>query len=233
MLISLLNPNDQSHTDSMRLSALSILNTALEVGGAHIGLWDELVDGLKDEGCRYLFQLIRSDNPPLLAAALRTTSTLFSTLLPHLKLQFELFLSFLIDRLTPPTPTPIPAHLLHLRKSRSGSPRSSSTQESEPPGTPKPLSNLPSVVPETKELMLETLTQLAMSKSFMVDLWVNYDCDPASENVFERMIDFLARVSFSNFLSLTFTEGLMIFSGSVPINYDRQRGPSRGSRRSR
>jgi hypothetical protein len=28
----------------------------------------------------------------------------------------------------------------------------------------------------------------------MVDLWVNYDCDVDSEDVFERMIAFLTRV---------------------------------------
>jgi brefeldin A-resistance guanine nucleotide exchange factor 1 len=57
VLISLLNPNDLTHTDSMRLSALAVLNTALEVGGKHIALWPDLVDGLRDEGCRYLFQV--------------------------------------------------------------------------------------------------------------------------------------------------------------------------------
>lgn len=57
VLIALLNPSDQAHTDSMRLSALSILNTALEVGGLTLGSWPELREGLRDEGCRYLFQV--------------------------------------------------------------------------------------------------------------------------------------------------------------------------------
>lgn len=198
VLISLLNPNDLTHTDSMRLSALTVLNTALEVGGKHIGQWDDLLDGLKDEGCRYLFQLIRSDNIQILILALRTTSTLFSTLLPHFKLQFELFLTFLIDRLTPSSPNPIPPHLLHIRPSSraSSSPRTSLVQESqsqERPSTPRFNSDLPAVASETKELMLETLTQLMRKKSFMVDLWVNYDCDLDSEDMFERIIDFLTR----------------------------------------
>ncbi len=41
----------------MRLSALAILNTALEVGGASLGDWPELREGVRDEGCRYLFQV--------------------------------------------------------------------------------------------------------------------------------------------------------------------------------
>jgi brefeldin A-resistance guanine nucleotide exchange factor 1 len=57
VLIALLNPSDQAHTDSMRLSALAILNTALEVGGSTLGKWPELREGLLDEGCRYLFQV--------------------------------------------------------------------------------------------------------------------------------------------------------------------------------
>ncbi len=198
VLVSLLDPNDLTHTDSMRLSALAVLNTALEVGGRALADWPDLVEGLRDEGCRYLFQLIRSENPPVLALALRTLATLFAVLLPHLKLQFELFLTFLIDRLTPAQPAPIPAHLLHIRPNRSTSPRSSSTVDSErpsTPSTPRPLLDSTPVVPETRELMLETLAQLATSKSFMVDLYVNYDCDPGSENVFERLIEFLTRVS--------------------------------------
>ena len=43
--------------------------------------------------------------------------------------------------------------------------------------------------------MLETLSQLMLNRNFMVDLWVNFDCDPESEDVFERMVDFLTKVS--------------------------------------
>jgi brefeldin A-resistance guanine nucleotide exchange factor 1 len=60
VLIALLNPSDQAHTDSMRLCALAILNTALEVGGVTLGKWPELREGLRDEGCRYLFQVSKS-----------------------------------------------------------------------------------------------------------------------------------------------------------------------------
>lgn len=160
-------------------------------------------------------QLTRSDSPALLAASLRTTSTLFSTLLPHLKLQLELFLSYLIDRLTPPTPIPFPAALNSaLPLSRPSSPSVSSIQRSETPlavegekdpvaamdgatpvsSTPRPLSLLPPVPGETKELMLDTLTQIAMRPSFMVDCWVNFDCSTDSEDMFERLLAFLTRV---------------------------------------
>jgi brefeldin A-resistance guanine nucleotide exchange factor 1 len=222
VLISLLNPQDLTHTDSMRLSALGVLNSALEAGGRHLGDWPELVDGLKDEGCRYLFQLIRSENHQILTLALRTCATLFTTLLPQLKLQLELFLTFLMDRLTPLTHPALPPYLLHIRngggssaisRSRRGSDKGTAASSggadgaaTDRPTTPKlaatpTVASLASVAPvttaETREIMLETLTQLLEMRNehFMVDLWVNYDCDVDSEDVFERMIAFLTRVS--------------------------------------
>lgn len=150
-----------------------------------------------------IFQLTRSDSPALLASSLRTTSTLFSTLLPHLKLQLELFLSYLIERLTPANPTPIPPHLQHI--SRPGTPAldgegdatrsAASGGDASGPSTPRPLSLLPPVPSETRELMMETLTQVAQRPSFMVDCWVNFDCSTESEDMFERLMAFLTRVS--------------------------------------
>jgi brefeldin A-resistance guanine nucleotide exchange factor 1 len=86
---------------------------------------------------------------------------------------------------------------MHVRPSRRGSPRASSTQDSEKerPSTPRLNANLPSVAADTRELMLETLSQLMLNPDFMLDLWINFDCDPESEDVFERMIDFLTKVS--------------------------------------
>ncbi|BEJ15721.1 hypothetical protein CspHIS471_0503260 [Cutaneotrichosporon sp. HIS471] len=199
VLIALLNPSDKAHTDTMRLSALAVLNSALEVGGSSIGQWPELREGVRDEGCRYLFQLTRSDQAVILQSSLRTTSSLFTTLLPHLKLQLELFLSYLVDRLTPPAPTPLPPHLRDLSRPPSPSPYASETAsdtsgpDTPPTSTPKPYALLPPMSPESKELWLETLTQIATRPSFMVDCWVNFDCSTDSEDIFERLMVFLTR----------------------------------------
>jgi brefeldin A-resistance guanine nucleotide exchange factor 1 len=191
VLIALLDPADQAHTDSMRLAALSVLNTALEVGGSSLGEWSELREGVRDEGCRYLFQLTRSDASILLGQSLRSTSTLFSTMLPHLKLQLELFLSYLIDRLTPQTPPP---QINYGNSSRPSTPSLATFDHTDTaPSTPRPISLLPPVPNETRELMLETLTQIALRPSFMADCWVNYDCSADSEDIFERLIGFLTR----------------------------------------
>jgi brefeldin A-resistance guanine nucleotide exchange factor 1 len=46
--------------------------------------------------------------------------------------------------------------------------------------------------------MLETLTQIALRPSFMVDLWTNFDCSTESEDLFERLVGFLTRVSIGS-----------------------------------
>ena len=210
VLIALLDPTDQTHTDSMRSSALAILNTALEVGGSSLAQWPELRERVQDQGCRYLFQLTRSDNPTLLAHSLRTTSTLFATLRPQLKLQLELFLSYLIDRLAPTTPPQIPNLNPPQHSSRPGSPVVGEQAEGDRPrtpaidgsspatATPRPLAGLPPVPSETKELMLDTLTQIATNPSFFVDCWVNFDSTAESEDMFERLIGFLTRGVYPN-----------------------------------
>ena len=195
VLIALLNPTDQAHTDSMRLSALSILHTALQTSGGRIAAHNDLADQVRDTAARYLFQLIRTDNPVILGAGLRTTSTMLATMQSSLKLQLELFLCFLIDRLAPPVtalpnglpPSAKPSHLSGAAMSRPSSPA---------PGAGANIADSVTVPPETRELLLETLAQLARRQSFMVDCWVNYDCESESEDVYERLVGFLTRVSF-------------------------------------
>ena len=57
VLVSLLNPHEHKHTDSMRLMALSILNVAFEVGGKSISRFETLRTLVADEFCKYLFQV--------------------------------------------------------------------------------------------------------------------------------------------------------------------------------
>lgn len=59
VLISLLNPLEHKHTDSMRMMALSILNVAFEVGGKSISRFETLRTLVTDDFCKYLFQVKR------------------------------------------------------------------------------------------------------------------------------------------------------------------------------
>ncbi|KAL0947345.1 hypothetical protein HGRIS_013462 [Hohenbuehelia grisea] len=201
VLVNVLDPNDQQHTDSTRLIALGILNIAFEVVGPRIKEFPSLEALVVDPGCKFLFQLARSENLSVLQAALRTISTVFDTMREHLKLQQELFLAFTIDRLAPPVPA-------NKTQSSLAAPGKKGTAASPNPATPilGPVENendkgaaTPTrvlVAPargETRDLVLETLTQISRRRSFMVDLYTNYDCDINCENVFERLIDFLTK----------------------------------------
>ncbi|KIK98831.1 hypothetical protein PAXRUDRAFT_823441 [Paxillus rubicundulus Ve08.2h10] len=200
VLVSILDPNDQVHTDSTRLSALGILNATIETCGTRIGDYPSLAVLIVDHGCKYLFQLARSDNPSVLQAALRTISSLFETMRPHLKLQQELYLAFSIDRLAAP-PLLKPGI---TKRNQTNSPRPGASALSTPILGPvdteldlekgSPVPSRPPVQPargDTRDLMLEILSQISRHPSFMVDLYTNYDCDINCENLFERLIEFL------------------------------------------
>ncbi|KAG0266994.1 GDP/GTP exchange factor for ARF, partial [Linnemannia exigua] len=201
VLISLLNPLDQQHTDRMRLMALSILDVALEAGGRSITRFHALMALVSDDMCKHLFQLARTDNIPILTLALRVISTVFDTMKTHLKLQQELFLSFLLDRLSPPAfaikplpfnpdfgepPRPTVSPELE-NNSRAGSPspsvKSAKGEKVE----------LTTAHGEVRELLLECLGQFARAPTFMVDLWVNYDCGLDCGDMFQDMVKFLTR----------------------------------------
>ncbi|KAH7926301.1 Sec7-domain-containing protein [Leucogyrophana mollusca] len=202
VLVNILDPNDQIHTDSTRLTALGILNTAIETSGTRIGDYPSLSGLILDPGCKYLFQLARSDNPSVLQSALRTICTVFETMRKHLKLQQELFLAFSIDRLaTPPATKPPNAKKGNATSPRPGTPATATpilgpvdTELELEKGSPVP--SRPPVQPargDIRDLMLETLSQISRHSGFMVDLYVNYDCDINCENLFERLVEFLTK----------------------------------------
>ncbi|KAF9540254.1 GDP/GTP exchange factor for ARF [Mortierella hygrophila] len=204
VLISLLNPQDQQHTDRMRLMALSILDVALEAGGRSITKFHALMALVSDDMCKHLFQLARTDNIPVLALTLRVISTVFDTMKTDLKLQQELFLSFLLERLSPPAFAVKP---LPFNPDFGEPPRPIVTPEPENSsraGSPSPSVKsskgekveLTTAHGEVRELLLECLGQFARSPTFMADLWVNYDCGLDTCDLFQDMVKFLTKNSF-------------------------------------
>jgi brefeldin A-resistance guanine nucleotide exchange factor 1 len=200
VLINILDPNDKSHTDSIRLVSMRILLNVVAVGGRKLGDFPSLAALVNDHGCKYLFQLARSDNPSVLQLALRLITSIFEVMRDQLKLQQELFIAFTIDRLASPTILPPPAFASRasLLSPRPGTPASTSTGpaavDSPHPDSPAP--SKPAVLPargETRELLLDMLSQLTNYSSFFVDLYTNYDCDLNCENLFNRLIEFLTQ----------------------------------------
>lgn len=217
VLISLLNPHEHKHTDSMRLMALGILNVAFEVGGKSIGRFETLRSLVTDDFCRYVFQLAKTDSTPLLALSLRAITTVFDTLRPYLKLQQELFIFFLIERLSPPSGAGSRGVSVDVddegkvtfvsslndadpRAStvdiRSGSPNMFLGKSTDYPRHNKNYSTSEqlAITAEVRELLLESLLQLARMPTFLVDLWYNYDCDLTCGDLFENLIQFLSKV---------------------------------------
>ncbi|KAF8636714.1 hypothetical protein AX17_003517 [Amanita inopinata Kibby_2008] len=208
VLVNVLDPNDQQHTDSTRLIALSILNAAFEEAGYCIPHYPSLKTLIVDYGCKYMFQLARSDNISVLQASLRAISTMFETMRKHLKLQQELFLAFTIDRLAQPIVLQPKGQMQvgpgkkgnHTASPRPGTP-STSFNMTPPDGDTETdkgaaISSRILVAPargEIRDLFLETLALTSRYPNFMIDLYTNYDCDINCENLFERLIEFLTK----------------------------------------
>lgn len=207
VLVDLLDPHNRQHTDAMRVMALRIIDVALEVAGPSIARNPSLAVLAKDDLCRHLFQLVRSDNMAILTGSLRVAGTLLSTCRRVLKLQQELYLSYLVACLHPLVEiprepgidpslyegVPLAPKLVKPPPSQTSSGRS----------TPVPVKDRQKLgmeggsrKPEAREEMVESIGLLARIPSFMVELFVNYDCEVDRADLCEDMVGLLSRNAF-------------------------------------
>lgn len=138
----------------------------------------------------------------LLSLTLRVISTVFGTLRPYLKLQQELYLSFLIERLTPPANNLISAFNAEF-SNENGSGDSPQASGVSTPNTSRERHLRSSgenifATGEVRELLMESLGHFTRDPSFMVDLWVNYDCNIDCVDLFEELVKFLSKVCVLN-----------------------------------
>ncbi|KAJ5799808.1 uncharacterized protein N7518_001876 [Penicillium psychrosexuale] len=207
VLIDLLDPHNRQHTDAMRVMALRIIDVALEVAGPSIARHPSLAALAKDDLCRYLFQLVRSEHIAILTGSLRVAGTLLSTCRPVLKLQQELYLSYLVACLHPRVEIPRePGIDPSLYEGIPESPKLVKQPASQPNSgraTPVPVRDRQrlgleggSRRPEAREAMVESIGMLSRIPSFMVELFVNYDCDVDRADLCEDMIGLLSRNAF-------------------------------------
>ncbi|KAL1841846.1 hypothetical protein VTJ49DRAFT_6523 [Mycothermus thermophilus] len=204
VLVSFLDPHDRRHPDQMRVMALRIIHVALEVAGPSIARHPALATIAEDQLCCYLFQLVRSDNMAILQEALTVASTLLSTCRGVLKLQQELYLSYLVACLHPNIEIPrepgidpslysgIPQapKLVKQPQSQANSGRS----------TPVAVKDRQKLgleggarKPDARQAMVENIGVLARMPAFLVELFVNYDCDEDRADLCEDMVGLLAR----------------------------------------
>lgn len=204
VLVNFLDPSDRKHPDTMRVMALRIIHVALEVAGPSIARHPALATIAEDRLCFYLFQLIRSDHTAILQESLLVAGTLLSTCRGVLKLQQEKFLSYLVACLhvsleIPREPgidpslyadIPQTPKLVKPPPSQAGSGRA----------TPVPVQERQKLgleggarKPDARQAMVENICVLARMPTFLVELFVNYDCDPNLADLCEDMVGMLSR----------------------------------------
>ncbi|KAK8163430.1 hypothetical protein BC567DRAFT_265954 [Phyllosticta citribraziliensis] len=208
VLVDLLNPEDRQHNDTMRIMALRIVDVALEVAGPSIASHPSLVSLAKDTLCRHLFQLVRSENIAVLNESLRVAYTLLATCRGVLKLQQELFLSYVVACLFPKVDIPQepgidPALYEGVPQSPSLVKPSPSSGSNSGRSTPVPVKDRQrlgleggSRKPDAREAMVESVGALCRIPSFLVELFINYDCDIDRSDLCMDMVGLLSRNAF-------------------------------------
>ncbi|TDZ17365.1 Uncharacterized protein Cob_v009713 [Colletotrichum orbiculare MAFF 240422] len=204
VLVNFLDPNDRQHTDNMRVMALRIIHVALEVSGPFIARHPALAGIAEDRLCCFLFQLVRSDNMAILQESLIVAGTLLATCRGVLKLQQELFLSYLVACLHPSVEIPRePGIDPSLYAGIPQSPklvRPPPSQSSSGRSTPVPVKDRQKLgleggarKPDARQAMVENIGVLSRMPTFMAELFVNYDCDSDRADLCEDMIGLLSR----------------------------------------
>lgn len=204
VLVDLLDPHDRQHADAMRVMALRIIDVAFEVAGPSIAKHPSLATLAEDRLCRFLFQLVRSDNMSVLHESLIVAGTLLATCRGVLKLQQELFLSYLVACLHPRVEIPrepgidpsLYAGVPQAPKLVKPPPSQTSSGRS----TPVPVKDRQKLgmeggsrKPDAREAMVESVGALARIPSFMVELFINYDCEVDRSDLCEDMVGLLSR----------------------------------------
>ncbi|KAH0624366.1 hypothetical protein JD844_031764 [Phrynosoma platyrhinos] len=101
-LISLTNPHDRHNSEVMIHMGLQLLTVALEL--ASVANFPSLLALVKEELCRYLFQLLSVERLNLYSASLRVCFLLFENMREHLKFQLEMYIKKLMDIITVENP---------------------------------------------------------------------------------------------------------------------------------
>ena len=207
VLVDLLQPHSRQHSDALRVMALRIIDVALEVAGPSIARHPSLANLAKDDLCRYLFQLVRSENIGILHESLRVAGTLLTTCREVLKLQQELFLSYLVACLHPQVEIPeeagIDAALYEGVPKTPKLVKPISSQSNSGRATPVPIQERQrlgmeggSRKPDAREAMVESIGALSRLPSYLVELYINYDCEVDRSDLCEDLIGLLSRNAF-------------------------------------
>jgi brefeldin A-resistance guanine nucleotide exchange factor 1 len=208
-LVELLDPHDGHYTDAMRVMALRIVDVSLEVAGPSIANHPSLASLAQDTLCRHLFQLVRSENMAILNESLRVAGTLLTTCRSVLKLQQELYISYLVACLYPRVEIPLePGIDPKLYEGIPVAPSLVKPQPNQPAissgrSTPVPVKDRQKLgleggarKPDAREAMVESIGAMLRLPTFMTELFVNYDCDVDRSDVCADMVGLISRNAF-------------------------------------
>lgn len=223
VLISIVDTaNSHIYTDSTRIMAFQLINIIFDTAGRDIANHESLLALTTNNLLKHLLQIIRTENMMLLQKALTVTVNIFVTMEEHLKLQQEVFITYLLTCLSPlaeisrekgvdnifyegvpsiPTTVlavspkmPHPVNKLKTKKLSSSS--SIANLKAAEPNT----AMIPKFVTtrsiESREMFVEALTTLTRQPSFFVDLYLNYDCDPDRSDLCTDLIGFFCRNAY-------------------------------------
>lgn len=153
---------------------LTLINTVLEtVDSASLTQRPRLVAMMQDHLCKFLLQNSQTDELQVLMLTLRVVFNLFNSMKQHLKVQLEVFFTS-----------------VHLRiactDSRTGIDASTAANTAGANAGAASAADA-GFPPEQRELALESLLEFCREPALMVDLYINYDCDPQCTNLFETL----------------------------------------------
>ncbi|EDO16822.1 hypothetical protein Kpol_1056p23 [Vanderwaltozyma polyspora DSM 70294] len=206
LLFSLIAPENQTrHTNSTKILALQLLNTAVEIGGEKFLLHPRLFNIISDPIFKSLFFIIQNTNKlSLLQAALQFFTTLVIGLGHHLEMQIELTLNSIFQILLQGNVDPFGTG--DKTSNDSSIPSASDDKEKQRPA-------------KVKELLIEQISILwTRSPSFFTSLFIAYDCNLDRSDVAINFLKALTKLSLpESALSSTETvppiclEGLISF----------------------
>ncbi|RDX67026.1 ARF guanine-nucleotide exchange factor GNOM, partial [Mucuna pruriens] len=149
--------NTVAFDEDVPLFALTLINSAIELGGPSFHQHPRLLSLIQDELFRNLMQFGLSMSPLVLSMVCSVVLNLYHHLRTELKLQLAAFFSCV---------------LLRLAQSKYGA----SYQQ--------------------QEVAMEALVDFCRQKTFMVEMYANFDCDITCSDVFEDIANLLSKSAF-------------------------------------
>eukprot|EP01124_Arcella_intermedia_P011795 TRINITY_DN1817_c0_g2_i1.p1 TRINITY_DN1817_c0_g2~~TRINITY_DN1817_c0_g2_i1.p1 ORF type:complete len:1224 (-),score=341.78 TRINITY_DN1817_c0_g2_i1:78-3695(-) len=156
----LVNPNDSKNPLYVRLLGLNTINTIVELKGASIAKIPQLLNFVLNDLCKVLFQVLQ-----------KVKKDENSILIVVLRIIFNLFVS-------------LGSHM----KFQIGAFFSIAMYQlvdEYPPLEPRDILPI-----EQREIIFETLISLFKEPTFLVDTYLNFDCDPQLDNILGNFVDF-------------------------------------------